>query len=62
MDVGSVDLRVYRGAGRNQPAAVIRVSLAYRVRSLGGEGRTTGAGRRYAAGCKQSPSVTSQLP
>jgi len=52
MDLGSVDLRMHRGAGSGQPAAVIRVSLAYRVRSLGGEGRTTSAGRRCAAGCK----------
>jgi len=59
MDSGSVDLRVHKGggAGSNQPAAVIRVSLAYRVRSLGGEGRTTGAGRRCAVGYKLSPSV-----
>jgi len=57
MNLGSVDLRVHRGAGSHQPAAVVRVSLAYRVRSLGGEGRTTGAGRRCAVGYKLSPSV-----
>jgi len=57
MNLGSVDLRVHRGAGSNQPAAVVRVSLAYRVRSLGGEGRTTGAGRRCAVGYKLSPNV-----
>jgi len=52
MDLRSVDLRVHRGAGSHQPAAVIRVSLVYRVRSLGGEGRTSGAGRRCTVGCK----------